>query len=192
MRRILSQPLKRHRNGSSLVEVVIGMSLASIVLSLGVGMLHLLMRSESALSDSLNRFQAGSQLSRQFRSDIHAARSAAIEAPARDDPQSQPVLKLQLGPDREVRYAAADHAVERTETQGDKVLQSVRFRFSKGTVIEFSQADQTPPRVAIVVKSPSLKTARLRTSEPVGRLRELKIEARLGRDHRFESKTPPQ
>ena len=184
-----SSPTKR--NGSSLVEVVIAMSLGSVVLSLGIGMLHLLLRSETVMSDSLNRCQTVSQLSRLFRDDIHAARSANIETLAKDKPQAKPLLKLQLGPNHQVQYAALDLAVLRTETQGGKTLQTVKFRFAKGSVIDFSQESDEPARVALVVKSPNLKTSRIRPSQPIGVLRELTIRARLGRDYRFESKSQP-
>ena len=144
MIRTRPQSSPANRNGSSLVEVVIAMTIASVVLSLGMGMLHLLMRSETAMSDSLQRSQTVSQLSRQFRNDIHAARSANIETPPKDKPQAKPVLKLQLAPNHQVRYAALDHAILRTESQGDKTLQTVRFRFSKGSVIDFSQEFREP------------------------------------------------
>ena len=179
------------RGGSLLVEVMIAMTVGSVVLTLGIGMLHLLLRSESAMTDSLQRGQTVSQLSRMFRQDVHAARSANIETPAKNDPQSKPELKLQLAPDHQVQYAALDDAVLRTETQAGKTLHNVRFRFTQGSVIDFSKDPESPERVSLIINSPKPKLTRIRPHEPAGVLRELKIEANLGRDHRFESNTKP-
>ncbi len=192
--RVLLSPAKSRRSfrgGSSLVEVMIAMTIGSVVLSLGIGMLHLLLRSESALTDSLKRSQTVSQLSRLFRGDVHAAQSANIETPKNDNPQAKAVLQLQLAADHQVQYAAENEAVVRTETQEGKTLHSVRFRFTQGAAIDFSKDSQNPKRLSLVINSPKPKLSRIRTSEPRGVLRELKIEANLGRDHRFESKNKP-
>lgn len=180
MKRILT-PSIQSRQGASLVELVVTMGFASIVLGTGIGTLLLLLRTDKTLTDSLWRSQTVANLSETFRSDVHAARSIKAEQPANDP--APPVFVLELAEGHSVRYWNDKHTLFRKETQADKILQEERFRFSPGTVISFKIDGQKSAALIIQSQNPSTKE-RLQTPTNVP-LRELKIEAVAGRDHRW-------
>lgn len=174
------------RRGVSLVELLVTMSFASIVLGMGIGTLHLLLRTDKALTDALWRSQTVSQVSKTFRSDIHAARNITSEQPAEEQAANEPaspVVSLQLAEGHFVRYSIDKNTLFRKELKADKTLREERFRFSPGTVISI-ETDH-PKTAALVIQSinPSTKE-RHQTPTNVPK-RELKIEAVKGRDHRW-------
>ena len=169
------------RRGVSLAELLVTMGFASLVLGMGIGTLHLLLRTDKTLADSLWRSQTVSKVSRTFRSDVHAARNITAEQPANDP--APPVVVLELGEAHFVRYSIDKHTLFRKETQADKTLNNERFRFAAGTVISL-KTDQ-PKTVALVIQSINPTTKERHQTPTNLPLRELKIEAVKGRDHRW-------
>jgi hypothetical protein len=172
-----------------LVELTITMTIGGLVLATGIGMLHLMLRTDKTLAESLWRGQTVSQLSEAFRGDVHAARKLTFQPPANEAAANEPVLPtltLDLSDNHQVKYAVENNTVHRTETQADNTLQTNRFRFSPGTeiVIDVESAN----RPALVVRASNEKVLSP-SSQPVSvPKRELRIDAVLARDHRFENK----
>ena len=175
-----SNPLKRNRLGVSLAELLVAMTIGSVVMAIGLGMLHLMLKTDRTLADSLQRRQTVSQLSRAFRRDVHAANKAELLKGQNE--QDPPGLSLQAEPNRRVRYSAEENTVLRVETEGEKTIQTARYRFAKGTLVSF-QIEESG-RVGLTIRSPNPSTNSQQTA-PDAPLRELTIEATKGRDHRF-------
>ncbi len=180
-RRTFTQPASVFpaRRGVFLIEMMITIAVGSVVLGLGMGMLHLMLQTDKTLADSLWRGQTVSQLSQVFRGDVHAAREVKTEA------DQETALTLALGKNHRVRYSLEKSLILRTETQADKTLRTERFRFPEGTKISFNV--DNPARVALVIATPNPHTMKTNRSQNSVPLRELKIEAVPGRDHRFEN-----
>jgi hypothetical protein len=170
-----------NRRGVSLVELCIVMGFASVVLGTGIGTLHLLLRTDKTLTDSVWRSQTVAKVSRTFRGDVHAARNITTEQPANN--AGPLVVVLELAEGHLVRYSIDGPQLFRKETQADKTLHNERFRFSPGTVISI-QTDQ-PKTAALIIQSINPTTKELHQTPTNLPLRELKIEAVKGRDHRW-------
>jgi hypothetical protein len=185
MKRILTASTPSRR-GISLVELVVTMGFASIVLGTGIGTLHLLLRTDKTLTDSVWRSQSVSNLSRAFRGDVHAARNITTEQP--QDNSGPGAFVLELAEGHVVRYTIDKHTLVRKETQADKTLQEERFRFPPGTVISFKAVE--PTTAALIIQSIHPSTKERRQTPANVPLRELRIEAVKGRDHRWSSAAP--
>lgn len=176
------------RRGVFLVELIIAITIGGLVLAMGIGMLHLLLRTDKTLADSLWRSQTVSQLSRTFRGDAHAARDVEVEQPE-DLPNANepapPVVRIDLAPDHHARYSIENHAVLRTETKADKTLQTERFRFQPGTKISIETDDSR--RLSLVIRSANPELMKPTHAQKAVPLRELRITAVRGRNHRFEA-----
>lgn len=175
------------RRGVSLIELMIAIGLGGVILTLGIGLLHLLLRTDDNLHSSLKRRQTVSQLSDAFRRDVHAARD--VKRVWQQDTDEFKGLSLQLATDHEVKYTADDHILIRTETRNQETLQTARFRFSPGSEILFESP--TPKDLAIVIRNPNTSPNSPRVIDPRAPRRELRIQAVVGRDHRFEKTATP-
>jgi prepilin-type N-terminal cleavage/methylation domain-containing protein len=177
------------RRGVSLVELTITMTIGGLVLATGIGMLHLMLRTDKTLAESLWRGQTVSQLSEAFRGDVHAAHKLEFQPPANEAAANEPMLPtltLELADDHQVKYAVENNVVHRTETQADKTLQTNRFRFSPGTEIVIDVENANRP--ALVVRASNQKVLSPSSRPASVPMKELKIDAVLARDHRFENK----
>ncbi len=171
---------KQNRCGLSLLETMLCVAVSGVMMSLGMGTLHLLLGSKNTMTSTLQRSRTVSQISRNFRNDIQAARTAEL-AP------DQKTLTLGLGGKHRVAYSVEDSNVHRKETQGESVLQTNTFPFSPGSVISFSQNSQKPNQPmmwTLTINRPN-SPRKPTTSDAV--LRELTFQAILGKNQRFES-----
>lgn len=186
MRKCLPTANTQYRRGVSLVELMVVMGFASVVLGTGIGTLHLLLRTDKTVTDSLWQSQTVARLSNTFRGDVHAARNITTEQPA-DNP-APAIIAMELGEGHFVRYSIENHTLTRKETQADQTLQAERFRFPPETVISIKTDD--PKTVALVIQSINPTTKERRHSPGNVPKRELKIEAIKSRDHRWTEAAP--
>lgn len=175
------------RRGVSLIELVITMTVAGVVLMMGMGTLHLLIDTEDNFVHSLKRRQTVSQLAKAFRNDIHAARDVIWTQPQEESEAGQ--LTLKLAEDQQVRYTIEKHNLVRTETKNQETLQSARFRFSAGTEISFDP--EATDRVAVVIRGAPPSSHSSVPGDSGAPKRELRIQAVIARDHRFEKAGMP-
>ncbi|MCA9067998.1 MAG: prepilin-type N-terminal cleavage/methylation domain-containing protein, partial [Planctomycetaceae bacterium] len=180
-------PLPSVRRGVSLIELIITIGVSGVILTMGLGTLHLLLRTDDNLHLSLKHRQTVAQLSDAFRRDTHSARE--VKQISQPDAKGVKGLELQLAADHQVQYTAQNHILIRTETQNQETLQTARFRFSPGTEILFES--DSANSIAIVLRNYRTNPDSPRTTDPRTPERELTIQAVPGRDHRFEKTTTP-
>ena len=61
------------RRGFTLIEMLVVMTVGSVIVGIGVGMLHVLLRTEQTGRDRVHQAGVLARLAEQFRSDVGAA-----------------------------------------------------------------------------------------------------------------------
>jgi prepilin-type N-terminal cleavage/methylation domain-containing protein len=121
------------RRGFTLVEMLVVLSVLAFVLPLAGGTIFFLLRAQSHSAEGLRDALAMTQISRTFRSDVHAARRArTADASA---------LTLEFADARTIEYRAApDGAITRMVRRGETVEQRQQFRLG-AIAAKFAIAD---------------------------------------------------
>lgn len=156
------------RRAFTLMEMLVVLTIGSVMLGISVGMLHLLLRSEHIGRDRVYRAVVSTRLAEQFRSDTaEALRQVPIEAPA--------LCQLILPGDRTVTYRALTEEVRREEHIADKPMRLESYTLPDGCSVAID-SDADPTLLSLVVTQNNPQSL-------VGR--EMRITALLGKDHRF-------
>lgn len=175
------------RRGFTLIELVATMGVASVMAAIAVAMLYLLLGLERESREGLRRRAALSHLAEQFRDDAHAA-VAFAESRASKPPgggKSPPVWEFQLGNDRVVRYSRADEALLRTERDGGKPVGQESFALGPRAEVSIERSNGEAPSLVSLRIAPRDGPAH----EPS--VRDVRIDALLGSDHRFLRREEP-
>lgn len=179
---LISPTALQPRCGTSLIEVVVVMGIASAMLGLAVTTIHLLMRSEHNATKMVWYGTSLARFSRVLRHDVHAATAAQIRPPANDNAAR---LELTLPEEVVVTLTIEDNRIKRVETAAGNVRHRDTFHFPPASRIRFEHQQQ-PDLVSVVIDRPASPhvsgggagNSRLPT-------RRLRIEAVVARDHRF-------
>lgn len=191
----------RRRRGYSLVEMLVVMSISSVVLGSAVVTLVTVLHGQQ---DDANRRAAQAslaRLARQFRLDVRAAESVRSEnvstddsaesnespaVPSNDDAIARSSAALdqptriicQLIDGAQVVYGASDLGVTRERRQTGEPPHRETFRMARGTAFTLTDPKQTPTGMIEVVISYPLHSE----SSDDGRRRHVPIRATLGRE----------
>ena len=165
------------RRGVSLIEMVVVISMMTVVIGL-VGMtFHLLMRSEKLVSQSFVTERTISHLAVQFRDDIHQSESGVLTSGSESD---QSELALGNASGIQIRYLiTADGLVRLLVTDGqvtareDFRLPDCRVSFSTGP------DDESSLRRLVIERPGAVLVKKHQESVP---LRAMKIDAHLKRN----------
>ena len=165
--------MKSRRRGYALIEVLVVISIVSVMLALCAGMIHLLMKLDRAGRTATEVSTDLARLAHDFRLDAHAA--APVAPP--DRPMER--LALSVAGGKTVEYLVRPGDILRTVREGDKVRHYDLYR--------------RPPRASVridVTREGSLSFATLILDRPPdGRddslYHDYRIEAELGKDHRL-------
>jgi prepilin-type N-terminal cleavage/methylation domain-containing protein len=158
--------------GFTLVEMLVVVTVGGVLMSLAVTSLVMLLRLEGAARERGRATDALANLARQFRADVHEARSAA----ARDRVPSGEARALALGlPDgRTVVYEAAAGRVIRREEGGPAAPREDWFPLP------------APCRAVLDLRPGNgAEMAELMIDSPAPAGLSLRIEAAVARDHRL-------
>jgi prepilin-type N-terminal cleavage/methylation domain-containing protein len=123
--RISRKAARGQTAGFTLVEVMLVISLSSIVLCTVGVIFHGLRSAQRALREHQTAIDNIARLAEQFRADVHAAASAKITPAAKSgDSESPPdMLKLSQTREKDIEYAADGNCVTRMARLGDQITQ---------------------------------------------------------------------
>lgn len=177
----------RFRRGATMVEALVTVSIGAVVLTLGVGMIHLLLRGERETRRAVEDSITLSRLSTIVRRDVHAAQSADIA----DEPAGGPArLTLTFPERRTVTYIADGSSLSRIENNPESSEHRDSFRFPSGTTIGLVRGG-APELVRIAIergaRSSDSHPSQYVSSPTVTRSpRVVHIDAVPARDHRYD------
>jgi hypothetical protein len=158
-----------HRRGYSLVETVAVLTVGSVIVGIGVGMLHLLLRTERTGRDRVPQLRAVARLAQQFRSDVNAA---VRQVPVAKQGEWQFALA-----DRLVTYRARPGEVRWDERKDGKLRRQESYVLPSGCSAAIAaQGPATPAVLGLVITA---------EAAPRAAGRELLVTAVLGKDQRF-------
>jgi prepilin-type N-terminal cleavage/methylation domain-containing protein len=171
------------RNGFTLIEVLVVVSLLAVILPMAGGTIFFLLRAQSQSADGLREAMALSQFSHTFRSDAHAARSGRPSGPG----PAQDKMVFDLGDSRTIEYLAERNGlVRRTVRRADVVERREQFRVGVASA-RFEFADQGKEAAVIVIPRIPGAAQLDGQSRPASGIR---IAAIVGRDLRVAALPP--
>lgn len=168
----------RSRRGVSLAELLIVMSLCSLLLTTSAVVLHRIMRSQLKTREFLSACHSSQRLADQFRGDVHRARSVTTEGL----PEGA-ILKLQLSDTQIAEYQQANGVIHRMLVDGEKTIARDEFAFPANSHIAVSQ-QRSPPLVTLSVTS-TPDDERGPAQQAYAVAIHLRVDAQPGRDRRF-------
>lgn len=184
---------KRTRGGWSLIQLLVIMTFVTIITAIAARLISSLLRVERHSLAHLNQLSHLSRLSRQFRSDVHAGRESRVI-----DPPEPDRVRITLENGNLVSYGMQNSDLIRIEKAGEKVVRRERYRLPNTQVVcETSTVVVSKtmlPIVTLIVRPDNREiSSSPNSSEPIATApraasserqpKELRIEARLGRDH---------
>jgi prepilin-type N-terminal cleavage/methylation domain-containing protein len=115
----------KQRRGFTLIELLVVLSLLAVILPMAGGMVYFLLRAQSQSAEALRDSMSITQLSRVFRTDVHAARSARITS----EGSRGKGLVLEQGDSRTIEYQAEPYGtISRTVRHGKTIERHEHFR----------------------------------------------------------------
>ena len=175
------------RRGVSLAELLLAMSACSVILTMSVGMIHRVMHTQSRTRSFFDGERAALRISRQFRQDVHSARSAVTDA---DRLVPEVLLQLEMEDEQTIEYRRVNAGLQRVLLEKDEVHSREEYAVQVEMGASFRQ--ESPPLVvlSIVPEKPAGQSGQS-LARPVTKPVSLYVEARLGAD-RFTSASAAQ
>ena len=174
----------QHRRGVSLIEMVVVISMMTVVIGL-VGMtFHLLLRSEKLVSQSFVTERTISRLAVQFRDDVHQSETGIITSESESDKTE---LALGNANGIQIRYVTNADGLVRLIVKDDLVTARDDFRMPDCQVSISAGPDGESSLRRLVIERPGATLVK-KHQESVP-LRAMKIDAYLKRKDRLASGT---
>jgi len=176
--------MKKH-HGVSLIEVLAVMTVTTVMLSVAVGLLNTLLRTERATREHLRQQAVLGRLAGQFRDDAHAALRLVL--PQGDAPQQRrSAWQFEPAPGESIRYHVEDGYLVRTEQAKGKPPRRESFRLPIGTTVLIRRREQDKTDVTSMLIVPA-------EDPPAGSTcRSIRIDAALASNHRFTKPIEPK
>jgi len=149
--------MRRDRQGTTLVELLVVISVCSVVISASGVLLHSMYRADKESRLAIESSAAVARLSLQFRRDAHAA----SEAELLNETNGKPVgvaFRSSLQP--KIEYRQQGRAVVRTAKQADQVVHMDSFGLPAGTEFIWTLEDGRTPVAAIQIAHPARRGVR--------------------------------
>lgn len=172
------------RCGVSLTELLVVMSACSVVLTMSAGVVHRVMRIQSATRYFFDVERSALRLANQFRHDVHRAGAAIVGGPDLGDGV---VSRLTLSDDQTVEYGRAASSVLRTVTQRGKIVARDEFSFRSDIELAIREEDSPRRLVLSLASVPQTDSGgeKPQRFNPYTMPVNLQVEACLGRDRSF-------
>ncbi len=132
------------RRGTTLIELLVAIAVGGAILATTVTLMARISTANSLATDHLHTVQALGDLGRQFRFDVHAATTIAI------DPAEPARLALTLDDGSQVRYEGASNGIARVQSTGDGPARRDLFALS-GFKLRGFQTATTDARVVQIL-----------------------------------------
>lgn len=167
--------------GWTLIEMLVVLTVAAVMMGLGVTTIHLLLGSEHEAMKSVRYSASVTRLTRVFREDVHMARRVEIPPV---DPGKPSLLVATIGDNHQVRYELDAHVVTRIETGSDDGASRDVFYFPPQSRLRcWREGEAGPIRLEIDIAAGMKARPKAAAPQPT---RTVAIEAVPARDHRFE------
>ena len=176
--------------GHSLTELLVVMSMTSVVFTVGVGLVHRLMHEQKFADRDNAMHRVAERLSTRLREDVHLAISAKLFPPGDESEQR---LELNQPGQRTVAYTIVENILEREATGISGPRHRDGFQFPDNYLLQFHNV--SAERVTFTAYA--LPQAHMMSASEESRRAELEsetrravmhLEARVGQDHRFSGK----
>lgn len=194
--RTSSRPGKGLPNGWTLVELLVVLTIMTVLVASASVMIQTLLRQQRSFGYGITEQRSLAQLARQIRDDIHAAvrvETAAAQEQADNSKTTEgktaaaPAIRC-VGPDgQSVRYEVRNGLLLRVVSQpGKKTVTRQPFTLPRGAQVRLVQpTDDERPVAAIEIDYPAQRGAAAARASG-GARRKLLIEALVGRDLRWQ------
>jgi prepilin-type N-terminal cleavage/methylation domain-containing protein len=178
------------RRGYSLTELLVVMGLTSVVLTVGLGMVHRVMHEYRSADREIAMHRVAQRLSTTLRADVHlASRAKLIQA---GDTGGQRLVLNQPG-ENVVTYAVRENVLERTSVREGEPTHRDSFRFAEDYRLQFFPvSDRRVTFTAFAL--PQMHRSMTNDESPAEELKNddgravMQVDATVGRDHRFAKK----
>jgi len=168
------------RFGTSLMEVVIVISVASILLGLCVTIMASLMRAQRRVNDSTRETLVLSRIRRQLHKDVHSATSVKTDADGR--------LVLEIPDQPSVVLSTNKHVLNRTQTTIDDNVAREAFRLAVGSTTKLELLDNGQRLRFVVLKPANQPQAVADGNNQINpKHHRIELESVVGKDHRFSN-----
>ncbi len=173
----------KRRAAISLVELLVVMSACTLILSTVSVLLYRTMRAQSEASYFFDAERSALRLSRQFRDDVHRAKSvsSAVDGADRAEPFA---LQLELADGAQVEYRQTTEGVVRFLTQEGRQRAREDYRFAEEATIAVRRLDSPQRLELLIIAMP--EDGQSRSESAAQRLRhaplELRVETLVGAD----------
>jgi type II secretory pathway pseudopilin PulG len=174
----------RRRHGWTLLEAIAALTVGSTVFGIAVQLLALTMHAAEGARDQATSAGATTRLAERFRADVHA--SQEIVVPQSKDNVARWTVKLSAN--ERIEYELHDGSLQWTKYVGGAVQARDAFALPQDT----SPRLELEPKEKPVIASLLLKRGAESGDESAEHT--VRIDARIGRDHRFvvESRPPKE
>ncbi|MCH1497141.1 MAG: prepilin-type N-terminal cleavage/methylation domain-containing protein [Rubripirellula sp.] len=136
---------KMVRQGYTLIELSISMTVGSTLLILSAGLIHQVMRYHSVTRDRAHEHQILDRLGGDLRHDIHRAIAAQLKAANE--------VELEYDGNRFIHYKVNRYSVEKTHAQANRTTRMESYTFKRPIVGSFELLE-SPQLVSLTIQSP--------------------------------------
>jgi prepilin-type N-terminal cleavage/methylation domain-containing protein len=164
---------KPMRRAFTLVELLVAITVGSVLMGIAVSLLLVLLGAEQSGRTHAERSESLRRLADQFRRDVHAA----VGEPAADAVDRHG-CRLRLADSGSVRYVVGSGSIERQEQAGTKDVSRESYALPKDSTATVAVDRTTTPWTLSLTIVPNDTSMRA--------VHEIRIDAILGRDHRFD------
>lgn len=140
----------RFSRGHSLVELMICMSVGTIILMIGTGIVHRTMRLESATRQQADMQCTANRLARDFRRDAHRAAAVAVV----EEAGRPAAVQFDQPDERPITYTLRNGMVLREQVLADRQTRREPYYLAPGYVAEFDEVYR-PNRAVLTLRHDS-------------------------------------
>lgn len=176
-----------NRQGFSIAELLVVMGMTSVLLTVGVKLVHRLMHEQKAADRENAMHRVAQRLSTTLREDVHAANRAELGQPEDEDRQT---LTLELPDERNVTYTVRNNVLERTSIRANETEHRDSYQFPENYRLQFFDVSEQRVKFTAFALPPEY-LATVHRMSPLNEIDSdalravMHVDAPVGRDLRF-------